>query len=221
MISKEPILINDKSPDAVAVEKTYKYPNISTELPESHLKRLSQDSCGMEAWLSDTLLEILSRLLVKGLPQIKLNDCYFMTTAASTKLFNDGNTDKLFRKLDLDSFKYIIGFYELDQHWRLCFANNSTRMLYYIDPFIALKTMQNKKLKIWSQFASTKSSSKTSWSLGEFKHSKQTDCYNCGAICLLFLEKLLIEEFTCNFDVKFLIDYRKKLYDLLIKYEKK
>jgi len=221
LISKEPIVINDKSPDVVAVEKTYKYPNIIIELPESHLKRLTQDSVGKEAWLSDTLLEILSRLLVKGLPQIKLNDCYFMTTAASTKLFNDGNTENLFRKLDLDSFKYIIGFYELDQHWRLCFANNSTRTFYYIDPFSALKTIQNNKLKIWSTFASNKSSSNTKWSLGVFKHSKQTDCYNCGTICLLFLEKLLMEEFICDFDNNFLIDYRKKLYDLLIRYEKK
>ena len=110
---------------------------------------------------------------------------------------------------------------ELDQHWRLCFANNSTHAFYCIDPFTAIKTMQNKKLKIWSQFASTKSNSNTKWALGDFEHTKQTDFYNCGAICLLFLEKLLNEEFTCNFDDKFLIDYRKKMYDLLIRYEKK
>ena len=66
--------------------------------------------------------------------------------------------------------------------WRLCFANNSTRTFYYIDPFSALKTIQNNKLKIWSTFASNKSSSNTKWSLGVFKHSKQTDCYNCGAM---------------------------------------
>ena len=83
------------------------------------------------------------------------------------------------------------------------------------------KTMQNKNLKIWSQFASTKSNSNTKWALGDFEHTKQTDFYNCDAICLLFLEKLLNEEFTCNFDDKFLIDYRKKMYDLLIRYEKK
>jgi hypothetical protein len=221
LITKEPIILNENSPDHVVVEKTYKYPNISIELPESHLKRLSQNSTGTDAWLSDTLLEILSRLLVKNLSNIKLSDCHIMTTAACTKIFNNGDTENIYRKIALDNYKYVIGFYEEDKHWRLCFANMPNNIFYYVDPYKAIKTTQKRKLETWSQFVSSKSKSSNKWTLGDFKHSKQTDSYNCGVICLLFLENLFLEQFNCEYDDKILIDYRKKLYDLLIKYEKK
>jgi hypothetical protein len=81
--------------------------------------------------------------------------------------------------------------------------------------------MKRRKLETWSQFVSSKSKSSNKWTLGDFKHSKQTDSYNCGVICLLFLENLFLEQFNGEYDDKILIDYRKKLFDLLIKYEKK
>ena len=56
--------------------------------------------------------------------------------------------------------------------------------------------------------------------MDDFKHSKQTDSYNYDVICLLFFENLLLEQFNCEYDDKILIDYRKKLYDLLIKIKK-
>jgi Ulp1 family protease len=144
-----------------------------------------------------------------------------MTTAACTKIFNNGDTENIYRKIDIDNYKYVLGFYEEDKHWRLCFANMSNNIFYYVDPYKAIKTTQKRKLESWSQFVSSKSKSSNKWNLGDFKHSKQTDSYNCGVICLLFLENLLLEQFNCEYDDKILIGYRKKLYDLLIKYEKK
>jgi hypothetical protein len=130
LITKDPIILNENSPDPVVVEKIYKYPNISIELPESHLKRLNQNSTGTDAWLSDTLLEILSRLLVKNLSNIKLSECHNMNTVACSKIFNNGDTENLFRKIDVDNYKYVFGFYEEDKHWRLCFANMSNNIHY-------------------------------------------------------------------------------------------
>ena len=95
------------------------------------------------------------------------------------------------------------------------------KLFYYIDPFIAKSTEISAKFKIWKTFISNRTKTNEIWKCGTFKHSKQLDSYNCGVICIIFIDVLLDDIFTCNFDDNNLIEYREKLYQLLIDNEKK
>ena len=57
-------------------------------------------------------------------------------------------------------------------------------------------------LRKWMNFIKVrKDYSGNEWELGLFSHDKQTDGFNCGVICLKFLE-ILIQRATEEGDVK-------------------
>ena len=93
-------------------------------------------------------------------------------------------------------------------------------MFYYLDPFQASNEEEAGKKRSWLMFASTRSAITIQWQIGTLEHSLQTDTFNCGVICLLFMESLLLNKQICNFDNNLLIDYRSKLFDIILKYQK-
>ena len=54
-------------------------------------------------------------------------------------------------------------------------------------------------------FASTRSTITIQWQTGTLEHSLQTDTFNCGVICILFMESLLLNKQVCNFDTNLLL----------------
>jgi Ulp1 family protease len=179
------------------------------------------------AWLNDDLLEILPNVIVKNNIKIKLSECLILSSAATRKIFTDKSFE-VYKKTNFSSYKYIFGFLELDKHWRLVFADMDSFKFYYIDPFKALVTVQKEYLATWkSLLAARKEIDHTSidnWKHVNFKHSKQTDLFNCGIICLFFLDFIFVNfdcNLMCEFDSDKLNNYRISLKSDLDKYEKK
>jgi hypothetical protein len=54
-----------------------------------------------------------------------------------------------------------------------------------------------------------------SWQIGNFIHDKQFDGVSCDLLCLLFLESLVIDNKSLNFNSEMLSIQRKNYYQLL------
>ena len=54
---------------------------------------------------------------------------------------------------------HTIGFYEDASDWRLCFANVTNRLFYFVDPYKAKKQDVNNKFQLRNAFAAKKSNS--------------------------------------------------------------
>ena len=61
-----------------------------------------------------------------------------------------------------------------------------------------------------------------SWAIGNLRHDKQTDAVSCGLLCLMFLEKLIINSSKeCNFTLETINVFRQNYFDLLISHKDK
>jgi hypothetical protein len=191
------------------------------ELNESDINRIKKETRGFNAWLNCDLMEILPRLLVKSMKDIKLSDCYIINTYDTNSLFKDQSTSKQLEKICVNDYKYVFGFWELDKHWRLLFGDISNYKFYYLDPMY-LDTSFDSEHQTWTKFANSKSKTNISWTPSSFtKRSKQKDSFNCGVICIMLLEQLLLNKTDAFlFEKEDLIKYREKLYNLILKYKK-
>ena len=130
-------------------------------------------------------------------------------------IFTEKQFDVL-KKVKLQDFNYFVGFYELDNHWRLIMADKKSKLFYYIDPFIASRTQQQTYLTKWKVFSSFRQDLKDiEWKIATFEHSKQSDIFNCGLICLMVFDCIIKKSFSCNFSDEVLINYRTSLRKLL------
>ena len=136
-------------------------------------------------------------------------------------IFTDKHFDVL-KKVKLQDFKYFVGFYELDNHWRLIFPDKVSKLFFYIDPFVASRTQHQTCLTKWKVFASFRPDSKDiDWKIALFEHSKQSDLINCGLICLLIFDYIVQKKSSCDLSSEDLINYRNSLLKLLDTYETK
>ena len=81
-------------------------------------------------------MEVVPQLLVKKEKGVKLGDFFFFACQTMSSVFTKRQVDVL-KKINLSDYKYFVGFYELDNHWRLIMAEKDTGRFYYIDPFIS------------------------------------------------------------------------------------
>ena len=122
----------------------------------------------------------------------------------------------ILKKIDLAKFTYLAGFHEENKHWRLIFVDAKKSKFFFIDPFSANLSDVNHMMLQWSRFAVQHGSSNdTVWTVGNLNHTKQTDQFNCGVICLMFFEDLIQGKYNCGFTVESLMTYREDLLSCL------
>ena len=117
----------------------------------------------------------------------------------------------------IDKFKYVIGMYSPAHHWFLCIANIEKKLFYFVDPSIATARVKKNRFDTWLQLAELYLTDFNSndWQQGSFVHAEQNDGFNCGPLCLMFMENILKNTFKVEFDAACLASYRKLLHDLL------
>ena len=122
----------------------------------------------------------------------------------------------------------------MNKHWSLFLADSKkklgTKLVYYLDSLQASCFDKKVALRKWMDFIKIrKDYSGDEWELGLFSHAKQTYGFNCGVICLKFLE-ILIQRATdkgddkvdmaITFNDKSLHEYREYLLSQIIKNSK-
>ena len=95
------------------------------------------------------------------------------------------------------------------------------KLFYFLDPFIAKPKAKNCRFASWKCLLDKHQDKLTTfkadeWKLGEFTHSKQTDSFSCGIICLLIIENIVKGCFNVIFDESLLVTHRQLLYDMLL-----
>ena len=183
------------------------------DLTEIELSRLDPTVLYGHGWLNDNLIEALASHFIKK------TSYYLINCAVSYNMLFKGKQDIL-KRSKLDRYSALFGFVNLNlnQHWGFFFANRTSKTFYYLDPNKATSYEKNKSLKNWKNFIKIRtdiSEEYESWTLGEFSHTKQTDGFNCGVICLKFLECILNNTFECVFDDAILKEYRSTLLEIV------
>ena len=206
---------------------TIKIPILNKSLNLSDIKCLECTNPRPDAWLNaclnDNLMDVAPRLVV--LPTKK--KCYFLDLKViknifeltaeklvNNKLAHERNLKTTIRKKGIE---FLIGFYLANHHWRLLFVDLKKELFFFLDPLGEVKESVRKDyLEKWKRFLSVREIKSKQWKFGEFSHDFQTDNYNCGILCILFMEKLVKGLDYCNFSTKDLNAYRLNLKDLIL-----
>ena len=157
-------------------------------LSKDELGRLDPLVLHDKGWLNDNLIEAISSLLTKK------KQVYILPCQVSYHICIQGRIDILTRTTTLSRNKYIIGFNNIytNKHWSLFCVVLESKKVYYLDPMGASEMDKKNALKKWLNFIkSRKDFSEVGWELGNFEHDLQNDSFNCGVICLKFMETLL------------------------------
>jgi hypothetical protein len=167
--------------------------------------------------LNDNLVEALMHaLFVKH----KVKKSYIFSNEICYNVLYKFQHSKVVKR-DFKTYNNIIGFLNLNQnHWAVIYADKVSRTFFYIDPFIANESEINMGFKKWVKFMESRPTGDfpkiNSWKVGSFKHDKQKDVVNCGLLCVMFLECLIIDKSNnCTFDDEIISNYRKKCFSLL------
>lgn len=88
------------------------------------------------------------------------------------------------------SNKLLIMPIHKSHHFTFVFVNFDKKDFYYIDPMIATERESKNKFNTFLNLFNHKDK----WNLKQVAHYKQTDSYNCGILCLQFMEALLTNQ---------------------------
>jgi len=224
LVSSNPIDL-DKAPDLTYDGKIFKFTN-GVILEEANIKRLLSKNNDTLAWLDDNLIDALLFILVKN-SKIKLNQVHIFESSKATQLFVENETEYN-SKINFNDFKYIIGIYNKNSHWHLIFIDNTVKIFYLLDPYKAKPKQIKQNFDQWKKILSERNQLNTSdnWRSDTFAHQKQDDTHNCGVICLISLEEILLNQDELNIkktpplnfsiDSSHLYSYREKLYTYIL-----
>jgi len=142
---------------------------------------------------------------------------YLIDSFNSDKIVERG--EPVYKKNKLDKYGYIISpvFVERN-HWCILCVDIKQATVIYCDPRVATIDRKQLVLDNWQKFCASRKDIQTSgWRLGEFKHSKQFDGFNCGVIILKIAEAFIAGNSFFNFDKTVLASARKYFYNKIIK----
>ena len=90
------------------------------------------------------------------------------------------------------------------------------------NPLLSMMTITNKKyMSCYAHYKLASSqNTKACYQPVHYEHDRQSDTYNCGVICPLIMEKVILKESACKYTPNDLLEYRDKLFNLIFKYRK-
>ena len=128
------------------------------------------------------------------------------------------------KSLSFKSLNIIVGFLNLNcNHWAAICAIKDFKKFFYIDPFVADESEINLAFQNWNKFMASRPTGEfprqKDWEIGIFNHDKQTESFNCGVLCIKFLETIIVDNLSVlRFKDDSIKDYRSEYLKLLKDY---
>ena len=120
------------------------------------------------------------------------------------------------KSLSFKSLNIIVGFLNLNcNHWAAICAIKDFKKFFYIDPFVADESELNLAFQNWNKFMASRPTGEfprqKDWEIGIFNHDKQTESFNCGVLCIKFLETIIVDNLSVfRFKDDSIKDYRSE-----------
>ncbi|XP_053405313.1 uncharacterized protein LOC123553026 [Mercenaria mercenaria] len=146
-------------------------------------------------WLTDNVMDTYLNMLCVELTEQNLGRMIHIDSTTMSSIINRTYSSR--NLPNLRDCLFVVGAYCRGGHWVLVILDVVQKKVYFYNPILHNEAVESRSIKeamcryISSCLAEPEEVTHKEWRLSSFRHTSQTDSYNCGIFCLIFAEKHL------------------------------